>query len=227
METAQPSTTGSTPAKRVTRAKGLRDLLADEIVNGLLTPGAPLEEVELARRFGVSRTPVREAIRDLAASGLVEVRPHRSAIVSLPTLQKIYGMFEMLGELEALCAQFAAVRMTNIERRRLTDLHDVLSALVRDGDPERYHHGNEEFHALIYAGSHNEYLEEMTLTTRTRISPFSQAQFRTLGRLALSHAEHDRVVTAIMRGDHAAAAIEMRGHIATVEVAYERFTEMV
>jgi DNA-binding GntR family transcriptional regulator len=211
----------------VTRAKGLRDLLADEIVNGLLAPGAPLEEVELARRFGVSRTPVREAIRDLAASGLVEVRPHRSAIVSLPSLEKVYGMFEMLAELEALCAQFAAARMNNIERRRLTELHDYLASLVRDGDPERYHHGNEEFHALIYAGSHNDYLEEMTLTTRTRISPFSQAQFRTLGRLALSHAEHERVVTAIMRGDQAAAMAEMRGHIATVEVAYERFAEAV
>ena len=226
METAQPSTAGSN-GKRVTRAKGLRDLLADEIVNGLLAPGAPLEEVELARRFGVSRTPVREAIRDLAASGLVEVRPHRSAIVSLPSLQKVYGMFEMLAELEALCAQFAAARMTNIERRRLTELHEHLSALVRDGDPERYHHGNEEFHALIYAGSHNDYLEEMTLTTRTRISPFSQAQFRTLGRLALSHAEHERVVTAIMRGDQPLAMSEMRAHIATVEVAYERFAESV
>ena len=227
METAQPSARGLDATKRVTRAKGLRDLLADEIVNGLLAPGAPLEEVELARRFGVSRTPVREAIRDLAASGLVEVRPHRSAIVSLPSLEKVYGMFEMLAELEALCAQFAAARMTNIERRRLTELHDYLASLVRDGDPERYHHGNEEFHALIYAGSHNDYLEEMTLTTRTRISPFSQAQFRTLGRLALSHAEHERVVTAIMRGDQAAAMAEMRGHIATVEVAYERFAEAV
>lgn len=227
METAQSSTTGSTPAKRVTRAKGLRDLLADEIVNGLLTPGAPLEEAEIARRFGVSRTPVREAIRDLAASGLVQVRPHRSAIVSRPSLQQVYGMFEMLGELEALCAHFAAVRMTTIERRKLEDLHLHLSGLVRDGDPERYHLGNEEFHALIYAGSHNDYLEEMTLATRTRISPFSQAQFRTLGRLALSHAEHDRVVTAIMRGDQAVAMAEMRGHIATVEVAYERFAESV
>ena len=227
MESIQPSTAPSEPTERVTRAKGLRDLLADEIVNGLLAPGAALEEVELARRFGVSRTPVREAIRDLAASGLVEVRPHRSAIVSRPSLQKVYGMFEMLGELEALCAQFAAARMTSIERRRLTELHEYLSGLVRDGDPERYHHGNEEFHALIYAGSHNDYLEEMTLTTRTRISPFSQAQFRTLGRLALSHAEHERVITAIMRGDQALATVEMRAHIATVEVAYERFAESV
>lgn len=227
MDSTQPAANGSVAVTRVTRAKGLRDLLADEIVNGLLAPGAPLEEVELARRFGVSRTPVREAIRDLAASGLVEVRPHRSAIVSRPSLQKVYGMFEMLGELEALCAQFAAARMTNIERRRLTELHEHLSGLVRAGDPERYHHGNEEFHALIYAGSHNDYLEEMTLTTRTRISPFSQAQFRTLGRLALSHAEHERVVTAILRGDQVQAMAEMRGHIATVEVAYERFAESV
>lgn len=227
MDTTSTPDTGPERTKRVTRAEGLRNLLADEIVNGRLAPGASLEEADLARRFGVSRTPVREAIRDLAASGLVEVRPHRSAVVSRPSLQQVYGMFEMLGELEALCAHFAAARMSVAERRQLEELHMQLSELVRNGDPQNYHHGNEEFHALIYAGSHNDYLEEMTLSTRTRISPFSQAQFRTLGRLALSHAEHERVVTAIMRGDQAMAMTEMRGHIATVEVAYERFAESI
>lgn len=214
-------------ADRLTRTEEIRNLIADEIVNGRLLPGAPLEEGEIARRFGASRTPVREAIRELAASGLVEVRAHRSAIVSRPSLEQVYGMFEVLGELEALCAHFAAVRMTSAERRQLQMLHAQLGELVRNGDPEHYHHGNEEFHALIYVGSHNDYLAELTLATRTRISPFSQAQFRTLGRLSLSHAEHDRVVTAILRGDQARAVAEMRAHISTVEVAYERFAESV
>ena len=80
---------------------------------------------------------------------------------------------------------------------------------------------------MIYAGSHNEYLAEITLATRIRISPFSRAQFRSLGRLALSHGEHDRVVNAILRGDQATATAEMRGHIATVEITYERYAEKV
>ena len=69
-----------TPVLRKTRAEELRAQLADDIVRGTLAPGQTLDEMELARRFGVSRTPVREAIRQLAASGLVETRPHRGAL---------------------------------------------------------------------------------------------------------------------------------------------------
>ena len=72
------------------------------------------------------------------------------------------------------------------------------------GDPERFHEVNERFHNAIYAGAHNGYLAEMTLATRVRVQPFRRAQFRNLGRLAKSHAEHDRVVVAIMRGDRPA-----------------------
>ena len=71
------------------------------------------------------------------------------------------------------------------------------------GNPERFHEVNERFHNAIYAGSQNGYIAEMTLATRVRVQPFRRAQFRNLGRLAKSHAEHDRVVVAIMRGDKA------------------------
>ena len=86
-----------------------------------MAPGAALDETELARRFRVSRTPVREAIRQLAASGLVEVRAHRGAVVAHPTEERLNGMFEAMAELEALCAGLAAERMTAPERRLLED----------------------------------------------------------------------------------------------------------
>jgi DNA-binding GntR family transcriptional regulator len=210
--------------KSATRTEELRLTLADEIVQGRLRPGTPLEEVEIARRFGVSRTPVREALRELAASGLVEARPHRSALVALPSLERLRGMFDVMAELEAICAGLAAVHMNSAERQGLQGLHESLADLVRRGDPQRYHEVNERFHGAIYAGSHNEYLAEITFATRARLSPFRRAQFRTLGRLALSHAEHERVVTAILRGDKAAAEAAMRGHITLVEDAYERYT---
>ncbi len=208
-----------------TRTQELRNVIADEIVCGRLAPGMPLEEVEIARRHGVSRTPVREALRELAATGLVETRAHRSAIVARPSSERLRGMFDVLSELEALCAGQAALQMTAGERQELQALHAALAELVRRGDPKRYHEMNERFHGFIYAGSHNTYLAEITIATRTRLSPFSHMQFRTLGRLNLSHAEHDRVVAAILRGDQAAAAAEMRAHIATVEVAFERYVE--
>ena len=175
-------------------ADELRLALADDIVRGLLVPGAALDETELARRFGVSRTPVREAIRQLAASGLVEVRPHRGAVVARPSEERLLGMFEAMAELEALCAGLAAERMSPAERGALEAVHEELRALIQGGDPQRYHEVNEAFHAAIYAGTHNAYLAEMTHATRSRVQPFRRAQFRNLGRLAKSHLEHDNVV---------------------------------
>ena len=208
-------------AGRRTRAEELRQQIADDIMSGALAPGAALDETELARRFAVSRTPVREAIRLLDASGLVEARPHRAAVVARPSHQRLIGMFEAMAELEALCAGLSAERMTAADRRALEATHEELRTLIRSGDPQRYHESNEAFHGTVYAGAHNAYLAELTLATRLRVRPFRRAQFRNLGRLAKSHEEHDRVVEAILRGDRAGAADAMRAHIMTVCEEYE------
>jgi DNA-binding GntR family transcriptional regulator len=212
---------------RTTRAEELRLQLADEIVRGVHAPGAPLDETRIANRFNVSRTPVREAIRLLAASGLVEVRPHRAALVARPDANQLAGMFEAMAELEALCAGFAAERMTIVERRALEDIHEGLRVLIQSGDPQRYHEMNEAFHNAIYDGAHNAYLAELALSTRARVQPFRRAQFRNLGRLAKSHVEHDRVVEAILRGEKAAAAAAMNQHIILVREEYEHYSETV
>jgi len=212
---------------RRTRAEELRLQLADDIVRGQLAPGAALDEIELARRFSVSRTPVREAIRMLAASGLVEVRAHRAAVVARPSHEQLIGMFEAMAELEALCAGYAAERMTSSERRALEMVHEGLRLLIQDGDPQRYHEINEAFHAAVYAGAHNAYLAELTLSTRGRVQPFRRAQFRNLGRLTKSHVEHDRVVQAILRGDRVLAAQTMYAHIIKVRDEYEHYIETI
>ena len=217
----------SGPAGKITRAEELRLQLADEIVRGVLPPGAPLDETDTARRFSVSRTPVREALRQLAASGLVETRAHRGAVVARPTLERLTGMFEAMAELEAICAGLAAERMTPVERHRLEAVHEELRVLSHAGNPDRFHEVNERFHNMIYAGSQNTYIAEMTLATRVRVQPFRRAQFRNLGRLAKSHAEHDRVVVAIMRGDKQGAAAAMRAHIELVRGEYEIYAVSV
>ncbi len=212
---------------RKTRSEELRLQLADQIVRGVYAPGAPLDETRIASRFSVSRTPVREAIRLLAASGLVEVRPHRAAVVARPDASQLAGMFEAMAELEALCAGYAAERMSISERRALEDIHENLRVLIQSGDPQRYHEVNEAFHNAIYDGAHNAYLAEMTLSTRARVQPFRRAQFRNLGRLAKSHIEHDRVVEGILRGERAVAAAAMGAHIVTVREEYEHYTETI
>jgi DNA-binding GntR family transcriptional regulator len=203
-----------------TRADRLRMQISDDIVRGELGPGAVLDEMELARRFGVSRTPVREALRMLVASGLVDVRPHRSAVVSRPDRLQMLGMFEALRELEALCAGFAAERMTKAEQGDLMRIHRSLRPVVRSGDTQRYHEINEHFHAAVYAGSHNVYLAKLTAETRARIAPFSRAQFRNLGRLAKSHGEHEGVLAAICKRRRDEAAALMKAHIGYVHDAY-------
>jgi DNA-binding GntR family transcriptional regulator len=208
-------------AGKLTLAEELRWQLADDIVRGVLGPGAQLDESDIARRFSVSRTPVREALRQLAVSGLVDSRPHRGAVVARPTVEGLNSMFEAMAELEALCAGLAAERMPPSQRQELEGLHDRLRLLSYEGNPQLFHEANEAFHNAIYAGSQNGYIAEMTLATRVRVQPFRRAQFRNLGRLAKSYVEHDKIVIAIMRGDKSGAANAMRSHIETVRGEYE------
>ena len=149
------------------------------------------------------------------------------AVVARPTHHDLIGMFEVMAELKSLCAGYAAERMTGGERRGLEDVHEKLRVLIQSGDPQRYHEVNEAFHGTIYAGAHNGYLADLTLSTRGRVQPFRRAQFRNLGRLAKSHLEHDRVVQAILRGERTLAAQTMYGHIIKVRDEYEHYTELL
>jgi DNA-binding GntR family transcriptional regulator len=202
-----------------TRADALRRQLADEIITGRLSPGERLDERAIAERHGASRTPVREALRQLAAIGLAELRPHRGVIVARPDESRLAESFELMAELEALCARYAAGRMTAPERRALEARHLESGEMVRTGDRARYATYNTALHEMVYRGSHNRALEEMAQAMRRQLAPYRRGQFEMLGRLALSFAEHDRVVRAIVRGDAAAAERAMHDHVATVSVA--------
>lgn len=204
-----------------TSAEEIRQQLAARIICGELAPGTPLDETSLATEFAVSRTPIREALRLLAASGLIDQKPHARALVAKPDEATLAGMFEVMGYLEALCAGLSAVAMTAGEREALDALHLRMAAIVREGDHTAYADANETFHSAIYDGAHNVYLAEMTRSTRQRLQPFRRAQFQALGRLSRSHAEHGVVVDAILQGDRAKAEWAMRQHIAIVEDAYQ------
>jgi DNA-binding GntR family transcriptional regulator len=204
----------------MTIADHIRSELADQILTGRRLPGTALDEQSLAAEFGASRTPVREAIRLLAASGLVAHRPRRGAEVVAPSRSELIETFQVMADLEALCAGYSSLQMSNAERRNLSDMHDRMALIVQGGAKDAYSSANETFHGLIYAGSHNRYLAELTLTTRQRLRPFRRAQFQTLGRLAASHLEHGTIVEAILRGDRSAAERSMQRHIADVRDAW-------
>jgi DNA-binding GntR family transcriptional regulator len=116
---------------RPTLAEQLAADLAEQIVAGRRPPGATLEEVHLAAEFSVSRTPVREALCQLGATGLVEHRPRRGAVVARPDAERLHGMFRVMAELEALAATVWAGGMTARDRRALDQLHTVMAEMVR------------------------------------------------------------------------------------------------
>lgn len=210
---------GEQDAAAVTRADLARRRIADEIITGQLKPGARLDECDIAARLGLSRTPVREALRQLAAIGLAELRPHRGVIVAQPDDDRLTESFEFMADLESLCARYAAMRMTAAERRILEAHHLASGEFVRTGDRDAYAAHNTQFHELIYRFSHNRSLEETAQAARRQIAPYRRGQFTVLGRLALSFAEHDRVVNAVIRGEAAMAAAAMHAHVAIVSVA--------
>lgn len=221
-----PSVLTSRPAARPesprTWAEEIRTRLADDIVRGRRAPGVPLEEEEIARQFGVSRTPVREAIRQLEAIGLVVARPHRGAVVAAMTLERLDEMFAVLGELEAVCARECALRMTPAERRGLESAHQDMGETVNRGMLDAYARLNDRFHETVTATCHNAFLAELAGSVRARLAPFRKAQFHaSLQRLAHSWAEHDRVVQAILQGDGNRAAQAMRDHIRTSRRSYD------
>lgn len=205
----------------VTTVDKLADDLAEAILSGEFAPGSRLDEQLLAQRYSVSRTPVREALRQLATTGLIEIRPRRSAVVASVTPAQLEELFIAMGELEATCARLSALSMGPTERRRLQALHDEMKDLAAANDTLAFADANHALHSLIYKGAHNSVIAELALSIRRRLSPFRRAQFNLEGRLPRSLAEHDAVVAAIMRGDAEGAHAAMLHHVTLVERSFE------
>ncbi len=200
--------------------------LADEIVLGELLPGTHLDEHAIASRCGVSRTPVREALKQLAATGLANYRPHRGSVVCSLTSVDLDLMFEAVAELESSCARYAALRMTNEQRLALRACYTQGMQAAQERNIELYDRANREFHALIFNGAQNPFLQETTGALRHRLMPFRRGQFVNPERFDQSLVEHSRVVNAILAGDADAAGREMRNHLMSARTAASRLSSI-
>lgn len=203
----------------------IRNALTDEIASGLLAAGAALDEQQLADRFGASRTPVREALRQLAVSGLVEMRPRRGVVVARLTPERIMDMFETMAEIEAMCVRLATYRMTPLERSRLIELHESSRAMVASGDFDAYDGFNRAFHECIYHATHNAVLAEQAIALRARLSAFRRTQLRHAERLNRSTDEHEAIMQAIAEGDGETASRRMRAHMLNAATALRLYIE--
>jgi DNA-binding GntR family transcriptional regulator len=199
-----------------TLSQGIAEQLAQDVIGGRLRPGAKLDEVVLAGRFKVSRSPIRDALRQLAATGLLEFKPRRGFSVVSIDVPGLLDLFEAASEVEGLCAKLCAMRVGMAEKRQIELLHKRALLAVAKGNADEYAALNEAFHHAIYSGARNRTLSAIAINLRQRLTPFRSQDFFSSGnRMKSSAEEHDVVVRAINASDADAAFEGMRRHTAS------------
>lgn len=206
------------------RADMIAEKLEELICDGTYQDGDRLDEVRLAEKFGVSRTPLREALQRLARSGLVELVPRRGAFVRQPGPVELMEMFEVMAEFEAVCGRLAAKRISDKALADLNTANDNCQAAIEAHDPDSYYLENERFHKIIYRESGNAFLATETGNLHRRLQPFRRQQLRLRGRMAQSMEEHRAILDALEKGDSEAAAAALRGHVA---IQGEKFYSLI
>jgi DNA-binding GntR family transcriptional regulator len=202
----------------------LREAIEEEITTGKLLPGSRLDEAELAKRFNVSRTPIREALSLLLGEGLIETRPRRGVVVTRVTPQRLIEMFEVMAELEVMCAQLAARRMSEDELAAIESAHAACKGAVAARDADAYFYANERFHYAIYTASHNSFLFEQAASLQRKLRPYRRLQLRVRNRIQRSFEEHQGIVDALRDGDAERLPSTVRNHVL---VQGERFADLV
>ena len=187
--------------------------LEEDILNGQLKPGVRLDEQVLAKRFNVSRTPVREAFRNLESAGLIEVRLNHGAVVKELTIKELIEMFQVMAELEGLCARLSARRMNAAQKLEMNQAHTLCMTSAEADDHDGFFAANTLFHEAIYQGSHNSFLQGETCNLRNRVNPYRRVITFQPRRMEDSVAEHKAVLEAIEQGDADAADRFMREHV--------------
>ncbi|MBB5221896.1 DNA-binding GntR family transcriptional regulator [Amaricoccus macauensis] len=208
----------------VPNAVRVREALENAIVDGRYPPGARLDPEALAREFDCSRTPIREALQQLEASGLVRVAAKRGTFVSEWSVHELTERFEVMAELEAMCARLAARRITSTELAELEAVHEECRRLAAAGEVDAYYASNSEFHACIYRATHNAFLSREASRLHAVLQPYRRMQLQVRNRMARSFDEHEAVVAAIRASDDAGAAQAMRDHVA---VQGDRFHDLL
>jgi DNA-binding GntR family transcriptional regulator len=204
-----------------TLANVLRRRIADSILQNEIEPGTRLDEQRLATEFGVSRTPIREALGQLSAAGLVASKPHIGAIVQPIVAARVASLCEAVIELEGLCARMAALKMSVVELGRLKEFHGACGSAHEADDTYAYALKNRSFHYAIVAGTHNPDLVDSVELCRLRVAPYQKLQFSVAARRAASQIEHMEIVAALERRAPDDAATAMTRHLSAAAVAID------
>ncbi|MBK0400318.1 GntR family transcriptional regulator [Limibaculum sp. M0105] len=192
----------------------LSDRLREMIVEGELSPGEKINERELCESFGVSRTPLREAVQALAKEGLIQITPRRGARVAPMTVEDLDEVFPIMGALESLAGELACARIAPNQVSEIRVLHNAMVTAYERGDRHSYFHLNEEIHDRIFKAAGNQTLIQMRRGLAARVR---RARFRanlSAARWKKAVSEHEEIVAALEARDGPRLSRLLRDHLA-------------
>ena len=187
--------------------------IEQDLLEGRLMLGERLDERKLAARFGVSRTPVREALQRLAANGAVNLAARQGASVARLDTADLLDAFVLIAEFEAIAAAQAARRIQPSERKTLEQSNRFTADAARSGDVAAFNTANARFHGLIAEASRNRVLQRQIRIPQILTAPYRRHATFQPGRMLASIDEHQAITDAILGGDDAVAAQKMRQHV--------------
>lgn len=188
----------------------ITEALREAILRGILKGGTQLRQDEIARTFGVSRIPVREALRQLEAEGLVVFKPHRGAVVSELSTEEIGEIYEIRIALETMAIRLAIPHLTEEDLMRA---EGILEEIDRERDTGRWSELNREFHATLYAPANRPHLFSLINTHRINVDRYLRIYISLMRRKGRSQVEHRRILEACKRRDIEGAVSALEEHL--------------
>jgi DNA-binding GntR family transcriptional regulator len=198
------------PAKNMDLRQIVYEKIKQAIVNGIIKPGEKLSEVELAEKMAVSRTPVREAIRQLAKTSLVTLTPRKGAYVSLPSISDAGALYELREDLEMFAA---ALVCAHPPVRELQEFLEIFRNMDNNTDPDKYLEEDRRFHGFLYQASGNRFLQNSLQELVDVINlyrPYSIGDKDYIQRLSEGHVE---IINALLAKDEVKVRQAMGAHI--------------
>jgi len=196
--------------------------LEEEILDGLYQPGESLTELRVSTEFGVSRTPVREAFRQLELDGLVVSTPNKGIVVKGIDEQDIEDMFDIRVHVEGMAARRAAKSMDARERKELAEALALEEFYTTRDDIEALQASDSRFHEIIFKGSHSRILQSILVTLHSHSRSARRRSLSSEGRPAQALAEHRKIMEAILAGQAEQAETLMVEHIRKAGDNYEK-----
>ena len=195
---------------RSTTATVVANKLRDEVQQGTLAPGTRLRQNEVAERFGVSTTPVREAFAQLQAEGLVRIDPHRGAVVFHPSAEDLLEYYEIRESLEALAVSHVIGRITPATAH---ELNELIARMRRTKNTRRWLQMNDEFHLKLYECAHRPHLSTLIANLRDASNPYIYMFVANKKPTDEANDEHQEILDACISGDAPASERSIRNHL--------------